>query len=313
MKANISIDVDSRIPLIGDFLSSRLGKDVDGLTKPLWGDGKSYAWGGEELKLLRFTVPEKSQGEPFYLKIGDDNAWTLSDEDGQVLITGNGFLQESSALGGTLILSIESFKARPNTVFKLIVYPLENRVLAIQSGLTLAESKRGSNIIKATFESYSAENAALTLNAITSAYLQQNIERRSQESRRSLEFLDQELPRLKAKLQLAEKSLNDFRDQKKTLDVPVEIENMLSQATAIETSRADLILKRGELSLRYEPEHPSMRAIAAQLAGLDNQNKKIEKQIAALPAIQQEFFNKSRDVKVNSEQTRRGSWLSAHF
>jgi tyrosine-protein kinase Etk/Wzc len=301
LKGNISISVDSRLPLIGNFISSRLGKNVDGLANPLWGDGTSYSWGGEELKLLRFSVPEKSEGDPFYLKIGVDNAWTLSNDDGQVLISGNGFLQESSALGGTLTLSIESFKARPNTVFKLIVYPLESRVEGIQNALTLMESKRGSNIIKASFESYSPENAATTLNAITSAYLQQNIDRRSQEARRSLEFLDQELPRLKSKLQLAEKSLNEFRDQKKTLDVPVEITNILSQATAIEKSRAELILKRGELSLRYEPDHPTMRAIAAQIGGLNAQNAVINKQISALPEIQQEFFNKSRDVRVNSE------------
>ena len=301
LKGNISISVDSRLPLLGNFLSSRLGKNVDGLANPLWGDGTSYAWGGEELKLLRFSVPEKSEGAPFYLKVGANNTWTLLNEDGQLMTSGDGFLQESSALGGTLNLSIESFKARPNTVFRLIAYPIEDRVAGIQGALSLMESKRGSNIIKASFESYSPESAATTLNAITAAYLQQNIDRRSQEARRSLEFLDQELPRLKTKLELAEKSLNDFRDQKKTLDVPVEITNILTQATGIEKARAELTMKRGELSLRYEPDHPTMRAIDVQLAGLNRQNDFINKQISVLPEIQQEFFNKSRDVKVNSE------------
>ena len=109
------------------------------------------------------------------------------------------------------------------------------------------------------------------------------------------------MPRLKAKLDLAEKALNDFRDQKKTLDVPAEINNILIQATGIEKARAELILKRGDLSLRYEPDHPMMRALEVQLAGLSRQNDVINKQISALPEIQQEFFNKSRDVKVNSE------------
>ena len=301
LKGNISISVDGRLPLLGNFLSTRLDKNAEGLVNPLWGDGTSYAWGGEELKLLRFSVPEKSEGTPFYLKVGADKAWTLSNEDNQILINGSGFLQENSALSGNLLISVESFKARPNTVFKIIAYRIEDRVAGIQGALSLSESRRGSNIIRAVFESYSAEAAATTLNAITAAYLQQNIDRRSQEARRSLEFLDQELPRLKAKLDLAEKALNDFRDQKKTLDVPAEINNILIQATGIEKARAELILKRGDLSLRYEPDHPMMRALEVQLAGLSRQNDVINKQISALPEIQQEFFNKSRDVKVNSE------------
>ena len=301
LKGNISISVDSRLPLLGNFLSGRLDKNAEGLVNPLWGDGTSYAWGGEELKLLRFSVPEKSEGTPFYLKVGADKAWTLSNEDNQILINGSGFLQENSALSGNLLISIESFKARPNTVFKIIAYRIEDRVAGIQGGLSLAESRRGSNIIRAVFESYSAEAAATTLNAITAAYLQQNIDRRSQEARRSLEFLDQELPRLKAKLDLAEKALNDFRNQKKTLDVPEEISNILTQATGIEKARAELILKRGELSLRFEPDHPTIRALENQLAGLSRQNDVINQQISALPQIQQDFFNKTRDVQVNSE------------
>ena len=301
LKGNISISVSSRFPLIGNFLASRLGKNVDGLANPLWGDGTNYSWGGEELKLLRFTVPEKSEGKPFYLRVGTDNTWTLLNDDDQVLLTGAGFLQEGAALDGGLVINIESFKARPNTVFKIIAYPLEDRIAGMQNALTLSESKRGSNIIKAVYEAYSPEGAATTLNAITSAYLQQNIDRRSQEARRSLEFLDQELPRLKAKLEESERALNNFRDQKKTLDVPVEITNMLTQATGIEKTRAELLLKRGELSLRYEPDHPTMRAIDAQLGGLNRQNEVINKQIAQLPEIQQEFFNKSRNVRVNSE------------
>ena len=75
----------------------------------------------------------------------------------------------------------------------------------------------------------------------------------------------------------------------------------MTQATGIEKARAELTMKRGELSLRYEPDHPTMRAIDVQLAGLNRQNDVINKQISLLPEIQQEFFNKSRDVKVNSE------------
>ena len=299
-KANITIAVDNRLPLIGGWLSRVLSKEADGLTKPLWG-GSSLAWGGEELKVQKLTIPKTFYGEALFLTVGPERTWTLTDDEGKELLKGQGTEQIAEAADGKIELSLAILKARPGTVFKLKVFSTLSRVGAILGRMTAAETKRQSGIIKVTFEGTNPGQTAQMLTAITKAYVDQNVNRRSEEAEKSLEFLNKELPRLKADLEISEQNLNTFRNEKKTLDVPGEIRELLTQTTNIEKSRQELELKRKQFQVQYQPDYPLLKAINSQLKEVQAQSVALEKTISNLPQTQQDYIRKARDVEVNNQ------------
>ena len=299
-KANITIAVNNRLPIIGGWLSRILSKEPDGLTKPLWG-GNSIAWGGEELKFQRLVVPQSQYGQDLFLTIGPDRTWTLTDDEDKTLLTGQGTEMLTESADGQITLSLATLKARTGTVFKLRVYSTLSRIGSILGRMTAAETKRQSGIIKVTFEGTNPGQTAQMLTAITRAYVNQNVSRRSEEAEKSLEFLNKELPRLKADLEISEQNLNTFRNEKKTLDVPGEIRELLTQTTNIEKSRQELELKRKQFQVQYQPDYPLLKAINSQLKEVQAQSLALEKTISNLPQTQQDYIRKARDVEVNNQ------------
>ena len=299
-KANITIAVNNRLPIIGGWLSRILSKEPDGLTKPIWG-GNSIAWGGEELKFQRLVVPQSQYGQDLFLTIGPDRTWTLTDDEDKTLLTGQGTEMLTESADGQITLSLATLKARTGTVFKLRVYSTLSRIGSILGRMTAAETKRQSGIIKVTFEGTNPGQTAQMLTAITRAYINQNVSRRSEEAEKSLEFLNKELPRLKADLEISEQNLNTFRNEKKTLDVPGEIRELLTQTTNIEKSRQELELKRKQFQVQYQPDYPLLKAINSQLKEVQTQSIALEKTISNLPQTQQDYIRKARDVEVNNQ------------
>ena len=300
LKANIAVTVDNRLPIIGGWLARILDKDPDGLASPLW-KSTSVAWGGEDLKIVHMQVPPKMYGENLFLKIDQNNTWVLSDEEGKTLIEGDGIDQEAESADKKFALMLGKIKARPGTIFKLKVYSVQSRIAQVLASITAAETKRQSNIIKVTYENTNPDRAAAMLRAITDAYVGQNIGRRSEESQKSLEFLNRELPRLKGQLEGDEQALTDYRRNNKTVDIPGEVKELLTQSTNIEKARLDLELKRKEYQTRYQPDHPLLKGVDFQLAQLRTQTGQMDREISQLPQVQQDYIRKERDVQVNNQ------------
>ena len=300
LKANITIDVSNRLPLIGSWLARIMDKGPDGLVTPPW-SGSTLAWGGEELKLNKLVIPPKYYGQDFYLKMGTDRSWELLNDEDRVLLQGQGTEQESVSADGLYIINLESFRARPGTVFRLRMYSLLSKISQTLGILTAAETKRQSGIIKLTFEDKNPARAALMLNAIAAAYVKQNVSRRSEEAEHTLAFLNQELPKLRAQLEVSEQSLNVFRNEKKTIDIPGEIKELLTQATTLEKSRLELDLKRREYATRFQPDYPLLKSVNSQLAEVKDQTTALNQHISQLPQVQQDYIRKARDVEVNNQ------------
>ena len=139
------------------------------------------------------------------------------------------------------------------------------------------------------------------LNHILEIYHQQNIERKSLESKQTLNFLDQQLPELKQQLEQSEIKFNEFREKYNTVDVTQEAELMLKQNIELEKMRIELKQKQAELSAKYTLDHPLMAEINAQVNSLNQKTQELNKSIKQLPETQRLYLQLYRDVKVNTE------------
>lgn len=301
LSANVDVTVENRIPLIGQWLARVLDTDEKGLVVPLTG-ALSFAWGGEKLQIDRIRVPQALYGKKLLMTIEDDRRWTLAiDETGEELASGKGSGQQISALGGQFQMEIGPFLARPGTVFGIVVFSMPSEIARTSRSLTVAESGRQSNMIRLTYENSDPQYAALMLNTIADAYLRQNLERRSAEAEKTLLFLKGELPRLREQLDRSEQQLNEFRTKTRTVDLTFELQELLKLSTDIETQQMQADLKRREQAIRYDPSHPVMRALDAQIQGLQKESVDISNRISKLPAVQQDFIRLARNVDVNNQ------------
>lgn len=300
LKANVEITVGNRIPIFGNWLSRILPRDKDGLTIPLW-DGVRFSWGGEQLILDEIVVPPTMLGKPLMLEIGANNNWVLLDNEGRRLAVGQGVERSDGDSGSEVRLNIRKLIARTGTRFRIVVFSIQSRVSQVLSSFNVIEAKRQSNILKLTYESGNAAFAASMLNAIANVYLQQNVGRRSEEAELSLNFLNEELPKLRVRLDASEKALNDFRSKTKTIDVSAEIKELVTKTTMLEKTQLELDLKQRELAEKYDSSHPLMKALQSQITGVKVEYSNLTRQIGQLPSIEQNYIRLARDVQVNNQ------------
>lgn len=301
LKMNVSVKVENRLPIFGNWLARFLEPEDKGLVKPpvTW---LFYAWGGEQLNIDLINVPRTLYGQPLLLTIGKDRTWKLIvKESDRELAQGQGSGELISNDNGQFQIQLGAFDAYPGTVFEITVQSLQSVVGGVLGSLKVAEAVRGSNLIDLTYESANPEFAAQILNTISDVYLKQNLDRKSAEAEKTLAFLKRELPIFRKKLDKSEEDLTAFRSQSRTIDMTVELTELLQISSKLETQKIELDIKQRELAIRYDANHPVMKALKAQLNGVEQQASKLSQQIGRLPAVQQDFLRLSRNVEVNNQ------------
>ena len=131
--------------------------------------------------------------------------------------------------------------------------------------------------------------------------MQQNVERKAAEARKTLAFLDVQLPLYKRQMEAAEETYNRFRNQKGTVSFTEEASSVLAQAVDRQSKLLDAEQRRRELEARFTANHPLVQTLDGQIAALRSDIANIQIRIKGLPALQQEAVRMERDVKVNTE------------
>lgn len=183
----------------------------------------------------------------------------------------------------------------------LIHQPRASAVSQLRSRLSVSEQGKSTGIIALSITGSHKGRIRAILDAISETYLLQNIKRMSAEAEKSLDFLDQQLPEIKEKLNGAEEKLNAYRLKSESVDLSLETQSVLDRLVAIEGKINELKIKESEISARFTREHPAYRTLVQQRASLNQEKEQLNSQIKALPETQQEVLRLMRDVEVNQE------------
>ena len=196
---NLNLEIIAKpkyFPVIGAAIARRFQKHNEGdeVSSALFGQTQ-YAWGGESIRVDTFTVPANLIGEKLILIAGKQGHFRLMYEDELVLEGEVGKLAskqvEDKQQPITLFVSL--LKARPDTQFILIRQSESNAISELIDTLTVAEKGKKTGILELTMESTSADSAVQTLNEIANIYVRQNVEQKSAEAQKTLEFLEKQL------------------------------------------------------------------------------------------------------------------------
>ena len=255
------------------------------------------------LDVTRFDVPQRLWDEPFELQLEPQGRWTLTSKKHAGVIRGRigqGVDSTSNPLRVGIFLR-GARDAAPGTRFTLVRRSPLRAIELLKGGLSAAEVGKKTGIIGLSFTDDDPQIATEKLNEIANVYVTQNVEQKSAEAEKTLEFLNDQLPEIKRSLEESEQRLNSYRSRVGSVDLDAQAQEALSQQVDVQQKLVDLQQKRKEVSQLFRPDHPNVRTIDSVRAVYQAQADREDRNLRALPLQQQEVVRLMRDVQVNTE------------
>ncbi|CAE6741268.1 polysaccharide biosynthesis tyrosine autokinase [Paraburkholderia haematera] len=295
---NLHLDITASphyFPVIGAAIARLNGSEE--LASPVPGLSK-FAWGGEKIAVSTFDVPRDDYETRYTLIARENGAYDLFDADRQPVLHGTA---GTLARGRFVELMVDRLVARPGTEFRLMRTSPLQATAALQNALKIDEKSKQADIIKLSLDGTDATRTADIVNSLAHAYLQQNIDRKSADAEKALEFLNHQLPDLRKELEQAETRYNDFRNRKGTANISEEERLLLQQVVDNKAKLTELQQRRLEMSQRFADTHPAVVALDSQITALQGQQELLSKNVAGLPETEQSALRLLRDVRVDTE------------
>lgn len=299
--ANLALDIVAKpnlFPIIGgrSFRNFHPLKAGD-LAEPSFG-ASSYAWGGESIKVFRFNVPKFAINKNFIVQAGENNTFTLYTDEEHAILTGK---VGEEATNGDFTLIIKELTARVGTNFIISRKDRLNTVLNLQSAISASEKGKDSGIVNLSYQHENPEHSQTVLNEIAKIYVRRNVERSSAEAKKSLDFLEVQLPEIKKELEQSETLFNNYQKNQQSVNITLETQGVLEQIVELDTKLQELDLARLAMSRKFKRSHPNYQGIIEQISAVQKQRDTLAEKVSHLPETQQKLLGLTRDVEVGNE------------
>ncbi|WP_049198226.1 polysaccharide biosynthesis tyrosine autokinase, partial [Serratia marcescens] len=198
--------------------------------------------------------------------------------------------------GQGVVILLDKLNAKPGTSFIVVKRTRLKTINTILNSLSVADKGKKTGVLELAYFSEYPELARQVLESISRNYVLQNIARKSEEAEKSLKFLQEQLPTVRASLDEAENKLNKYRQQSDSVDLSLEAKSTLDSIVSVESQLNELTFKEAEISKLYTKEHPAYRALLEKRNTLEKEKGKLNKRVSAMPKTQQEILKLTRDV-----------------
>ncbi len=288
------------------MITSRLvlGKTVDDLdldiavsknTFPILGAGWERLMGrqNETVKVTSFNRPVVMADSTFTLEVLSPTTYRLSNDDG---FSVEGKVGEAVNKDGVSLV-VAGIAAHDGASFTLTKYSTLGMINTLQNSLSVTEDGKDSGVLTLNMVGEDKDQIRDILNSIARNYVAQNVARKSEEAAKSLEFLEVQLPQVRSQLDVAENKLNAYRQQKDSVDLPLEAKSVLDSMVNIDAQLNELTFREAEISKLYTRIHPAYRTLLEKRRALEDEKAKLSQRVTAMPKTQQEIVRLTRDVE----------------
>ncbi|MFU0882088.1 tyrosine-protein kinase Wzc [Kluyvera cryocrescens] len=288
------------------MITSRLvlGKTVDDLdldiavsknTFPILGAGWERLMGrqNETVKVTTFNRPVAMADSTFTLEVVSPTTYRLSNDDG---FSVEGKVGEAVNKDGVSLV-VAGIAAHDGASFMLTKYSTLGMINTLQNSLSVTEDGKDSGVLTLNMVGEDKDQIRDILNSIARNYVAQNVARKSEEAAKSLEFLEVQLPQVRSQLDVAENKLNAYRQQKDSVDLPLEAKSVLDSMVNIDAQLNELTFREAEISKLYTRIHPAYRTLLEKRRALEDEKAKLSQRVTAMPKTQQEIVRLTRDVE----------------
>lgn len=267
---------------------------VDWLNRLLHREGR--------MDIEELSIPAIARGERWMAVATGPNTYAVYTPEESKLLEGKvGDRLAAPYAGDSLVICVKLMRATEGEEFRISQRNPLSAVRGLAKSLNVAEKGKQTGIIGVKYSHRYADRAASILNSIAKTYLRQNVEMRSAEAQKTLEFLEAQLPGVKSKLDSAEKILADYRHKIGSVDMTGETKAHLDKEVTLQREILALEQERQAAMRLFKEEHPNVRTIVKQQDKLRGELARLKKAAETMPLTQQEVLRLQEEVAVNSE------------
>lgn len=251
-----------------------------------------------QLEIPWDKLPEEDLGKPWTAIATDSLTFDLFDHNKKIVMSGchAGETYKVPYAGDTVTFGVYKMNVKKWQKFALVKMDRLDAIESFKDVFDIKELGKKTGVLKFSYRDIYPDRAADILNEIASTYLRQNVERSNIEAQKTLEFLEKQLPEVKAQMDSAMLRFNHYRNRVGSVDINAETRLVLERRNKLQQELLNLQQKKQDAIRLFQPEHPTIKtydeqenAIKRELATNNTESKR-------LPATQQEVLKLSNEV-----------------
>lgn len=241
--------------------------------------------GNAAFKLVDLSAD--SVAKTYFITITGPGSYRVQDMQKNSVGDGkNGLLFQNEKL----TLLIDDLRGETGDRVRIDIVPFRTAVNVMRENITAEENPKQTNIIKLSYKDTDPELARDVVNNLVQSYLEQTISFKAEEADRTVQFLEQQLEKVKQDLELAERNLEAFKRATGVIQLDTEVEALIQKLSDTEKERAGITIqkKQAEFSLdslkdaasrdeAYSPvvfrQDPLIAGMAGKMADLEIQKQ----------------------------------------
>ena len=187
------------------------------------------------------NIPAEETIKPWIAEVVDSVTYKLFDHNDKVVLTGTvGTTYHIPYAGDTATFSVFNMDANAGQRFELFKYSRLEAIARFKNAFDVGEKGKKTGILEFRYQDIYPDRATKILNEIATSYLRQNVEQRNAEAQKTLEFLEKQLPDVKAQMDSSLLKFNTYRNRVGSIDIDAETRLILEKRNRLQQSLLDL-------------------------------------------------------------------------
>ncbi|EIF51211.1 tyrosine-protein kinase family protein [Sulfurovum sp. AR] len=166
--------------------------------------------------------------------------------------------------------------------YRFVVFDPKDIASYVQGGVSVSQKSKYSAILEISYSDNVALRAQEFTNALARAYIEQNIEKKTQEATRKLTFIDNQLKLITENLKGSAIKLEEFKKTSNTVSLSAKAENIIRQMSESETKLTEISIELEMLGTLYEQVKSGKNLESITIAGLDKEASSLSSMIKEL-------------------------------
>lgn len=256
------------------------------------------------------NVPNILLGKQLTLVVQNNDHYTLLTKEGKKILDGTvGRSESGTYFAEPVQIKIAHIDARPGALFDVIKIPKRDVAASLANSFSIKEigydpnnfSSTDSGIFELSYFSGNPVTSQKILNIILSVAVAKNVQQKSEEAEKMLQFLSQQLPFAIKKLNKSEENVDQFGIQSGVFDAIAKEKDIQRTISDLHQSVQKLEFNKMILLKKFTPIHPFVVDITQKENLLNNQIIQLKKQFQTLPSLAQKEKNLKLNFKMQSE------------
>lgn len=255
-----------------------------------------------QLEIPWDNIPKDEYKDKEWFVVAKDSVggYDLLDHKNQVVFSGNaGQTYKFPYAGDSASIGVFRMEARAGQKFVVSKILRLQAIDSFRGAFDVKEKGKKTGVLEFSYQDIYADRAVAILNEVASSYLRQNVEERNAEAQKTLEFLEKQLPDVKAQMDSSLMNLNAYRNKVGSVDINAETQLILQRRMKLQQDILALQQRKQDAIRLFHSEHPTVKTLEDQENALKRELAGTSSQVKRLPATQQEVLSLQNEVELS--------------